>query len=85
MFDKLKQLQKLKDIQQILKQERIEVEKDGTKIVINGGLEIELIQLNPLLDKEKQEKILKDCFNEALKKINVSIAQKVSKMSGFGL
>ncbi|OGS44866.1 MAG: hypothetical protein A2539_03825 [Elusimicrobia bacterium RIFOXYD2_FULL_34_15] len=85
MFDKLKQLKQLKDLQSMLSQERVEVEKDGVKVVINGKLEVESVQVNPALDKEKQEKILKDCFNDAIKRINFSIAQKMAKIPGMGL
>jgi len=81
MFEKLKQLKQLQELQKVLAQERAEVEKEGTKIVITGKLEIETVQLNPVLDKETQEKVLKECFNEAVKKINLSIAKK---MTGFG-
>lgn len=83
MFDKLKQLGKLKELQNILGQEKAEVEKDGVKIVLTGKLEVENVLLNPSLDKEKQEKVLKECFNEAIKKINLQIAQKISLGNKF--
>ncbi|HAM39617.1 MAG TPA: hypothetical protein DCP53_09540 [Elusimicrobia bacterium] len=85
MFDKLKQLKQLKDLQNVIAQEKAEAGKDGVRIVINGKLEVESVQLNPALDKEKQENILRDCFNDAIKKINYSIAQKMAKMPGMGL
>lgn len=84
MFDKLKQMKHLKDLQSAIGQERVEVEREGVKIVITGKLEIESVQINPALDKEKQEKILKDCFNEAVKKINLCVVQKMSKFPGIG-
>ena len=85
MFDKLKQLKMMKNLQNALSNEKVEVERNGVKIVITGRLEIENVQINPALDKENQEKILKECFNEAIKKINLCIAQKMSKMSGLDL
>lgn len=85
MFDQLKQLKQLKELQDSLSKERIEVEKTGVKIVINGKLEIESVQLNPELEQEKQEKVLKDCLNEAVKKVQFAIAQKLPKMPGFGM
>ena len=84
MFDKLKQLKQLKDLHDTLSKEKAELEKDGVKVVINGKMEIESIQLNPALEKEKQEKILKDLINEAVKKIQMSMAQKMSGMKGLG-
>ena len=42
MFDKLKKLNELKKIQSELGQEKMEVEKNGIKVTINGKMEIEL-------------------------------------------
>ncbi|MBU0476625.1 YbaB/EbfC family nucleoid-associated protein [Patescibacteria group bacterium] len=77
MFDQLKQLKKIKDMQSALEKERIEVEKDGVKLVINGKLEVEGIILNPELSKDEQERAIKDCFNEAIKKIQMIMAKKM--------
>ncbi|MBN1384522.1 MAG: YbaB/EbfC family nucleoid-associated protein [Elusimicrobia bacterium] len=85
MFDKLKQIKQLKELQGIIGKEKVETERDGVKIIINGRLQVEDVKLNPSLDQKAQEKILKDCFNEAVKKINIQIAQKMSKMPGLGL
>jgi len=84
MFDKLKQLKELKELRDSLSQEREEVEKQGIKVIINGKIEIEDIQLNPDLDKEEQEAILKECINEAIKKIQMVLTSKMSQMPGFG-
>ena len=46
MFDKLKQLAQLKKLKDILEKERREVEREGIRVVINGKMEIEEIQLN---------------------------------------
>lgn len=78
MFDKLKQMQQLKEMQESIKKERIEVEKSGNKIVINGRFEVEEISLNPQMKREFQEKALKQCFNEAVKKVQMIVAQKFS-------
>lgn len=80
MFDKLKQMKQLKEIKDSLAQEKIETEKEGTKVVLNGNLEVEEIVLNPEMDKEKQEQILKDCFNEGVKKVQFAMAQKFQGM-----
>ena len=78
MFDKLKQLAQLKEMESKMKEERIVVENSGVKIVINGKLAIEEIALNPQLGLEEQQRIVKDCFNEAVRKIQMSMAQKFS-------
>ena len=85
MFDKLKQLQQLKELRDSVAQEKEEVERKGIKVIINGKMEIEEIHLNPDLSKEEQEEVLKECINEAMKKIQMLLASKMSQMSGFGV
>ena len=85
MFDKLKQIKKLKELQDSLSQEKAEVEREGIKVVVNGKMEVELIQINSELEKTQQEEILRDCINEAMKKMQMAAAQKMSQMQGFGL
>ena len=85
MFDKLKQIKQLKELRDSLAQEKEEVEKKGIKVIINGKLEIEDIQLNPDLTQEEQEMILKECINEAIKKIQTVLTSKMYQMSGFGV
>lgn len=80
MFDKLKQLKDLKKIQGELEHEETEVEKNGVKVVINGKMQIKEIILNPDLTKEEQERTVKDCANEAMKKMQMFAAQKMFKM-----
>ena len=85
MFDKLKQLQQLKELRDAVSQEKEEVERKGIKIIINGKMEIEEIHLNPDLSKEEQEEVLKECINESVKKIQMVLAKKMSQMPGFGI
>jgi len=80
MFEKLKQFKELKRIQEKIKKERIEVEKQGTKVVVGGNLEIIEVKLNPDLDKETQEKVLKECFNEAISQIQQKTVGEIFKM-----
>lgn len=80
MFDKLKQLKDLKKIQGELEHEEAEFEKNGVKVVINGKMQIKEINLNEELNKEEQEKTVKDCINEAMKKMQTIAAQKMFKM-----
>ena len=77
MFDQLKQLQQLKKLKDVLEKERREVERDGVRVVVNGKMEIEEIQLNPQMDIEKQEKLVKDCLNEAMQQIQREAATKM--------
>ncbi|MEA3295931.1 MAG: YbaB/EbfC family nucleoid-associated protein [Patescibacteria group bacterium] len=83
MFDKLKQMQKLNELKKILEQEKIEVEEQGVKIIVNGKMEVESIQLNSDLSIEQQEQAVKQCFNQAMKKIQMTAVQKMSGITGF--
>jgi DNA-binding protein YbaB len=78
MFNKLKQLKELKDLQDSLSKEKAEVEKNGIKVVVNGKMEIEQIKLNPELAIDEQEKKLQECINDAMKKVQMAAAQKMS-------
>ena len=80
MLDKLKQLKEFKDLQDKLSREKVEIEKRGTKLIMNGKLEVEEIILNSALSKEEQEKIIKECFNDGIKKIQMLAAQKMFQM-----
>jgi len=77
MFDNLKQLGKLKELKDILEKERKEVEKEGTRVIVNGKMEVEEITLNPQLEAGKQEEVLKNCINEALNQIRQEAAKKM--------
>lgn len=75
MFEKLKELNKLRQMQNAIQQERSEAVVDGTRVVINGAFEVVEISLNPDLSKEAQEKALKSCFAQAHKSIQSIIAK----------
>jgi len=85
MFDQLKQIKKLQEIQSALKNEKIAHDKNGVQVIINGKLEVESVILNPNLSVEEQAKTVKDCLNEAMKKVQGVVAQKMQGMGGFGL
>ena len=83
MFDKFKDLKKMKDLQSSLAGQKEEVEKEGVRIVVNGKMEIEEVFLNPGLSKERQEKLVKECFNEAVKKIQMIAVKQMAGMGGL--
>lgn len=78
MFDKLKQISQLKKMQEKMKEERVEVNENGIKVVINGNFEVEEIVLNQELNLEEQTIILKKLFNQAVKEVQVKLAQSFS-------
>jgi DNA-binding protein YbaB len=84
MFDKLKQLKRLKDFEDSLSKERLEKEIDGTKVVINGKTEIISISLNSELSKEKQEEVLKECINNVSRDAKMIMAKKAQEITGMG-
>ncbi len=83
MFDKLKDLKKLKDLESSLGKEIMEKEKDGIKVVINGRSEIVSISLNPELGKERQEQVLKDLINDVSKDAKMLMARKAVEITGM--
>jgi len=92
MFNKLKQLKDLRDqaktMQNALSGESATEEKNGVKITINGNLEILEVKITSDLSREALEKAVMNCTNDAIKKIQKSIARKMQEMGGlsnFGL
>ncbi len=89
MFNKLKQFKDLRDqakqIKDTLGQEHVTLERSGITLTLNGNLEAELVKLNPELDAEKQAEIIKDLFNEAVKKVQRLMAEKMRGMEGLDI
>ena len=84
MFDKLKKIKELNELRGKLKEEKVEIKEKGARVVINGNLEIEIIELDNDLEKEEQEKVLRDCLNKAIKEIQLRIAKTIP-LSSLGL
>ena len=80
MFDKIKQLAKMKTLQKSIENEEFVSEKEGVKVIIDGSFMVKSISLNSDIDKDKQENILKECLNDAFKKARVVVAQKFSQI-----
>lgn len=88
MFEKLKQIKDLraqaKTMQNALSGEAASVEKNGVKVTINGNLEITELTIA----EGAGAATVKDATNEAIKKVQKIIAQKMQDMGGlknFGL
>lgn len=81
MFNKLKHIQDLrhqaKNLKSIMSDEVISVEKNETKLIVDGNFQIKELKLNPELSAKAQEEILISLFNEAIKKIQRQIAMKM--------
>lgn len=87
MFNKLKQFKDLrsqaKQMQNVLAQEVNTIEKNGVSITINGNLEITGVSIRENLSGNNLEKALKEAFNEAIKKTQRIMAQKMQEMGGL--
>jgi DNA-binding protein YbaB len=83
MFDQIKKMNELRNMQNALKQEKAEVEKNGVKVVMNGNMELVEVKLNSMLDISEQEMLLKQCFSEAKDQIQ-KVAMKKMMESGIG-
>ena len=92
MFNKLKQLKDLRDqaksMQSMLSKESVTIDKSALTLVMDGNLEITSLIIKENIDKDKLAKEVKETVNEAIKKIQKIMAQKMQEMGGlsnFGL
>jgi len=87
MFNKLKQIKDLrsqaKTMQNMLADENVTAEKHGITITMNGNMEVTNVSLPKDTDLEKLEKSLISCINDAVKKTQKIMAQKMQEMGGF--
>ncbi|MFH0892252.1 MAG: YbaB/EbfC family nucleoid-associated protein [Candidatus Falkowbacteria bacterium] len=87
MFNKLKHLKDLrstaKQMQNALANESVTINRGGVQVSMNGNMEITKIIINEDLAKESLEGVLADCVNEAIKKTQRVMAQKMQEMGGF--
>ncbi len=91
MFGQIKDMYKLKqqasELQSMLANETVEAENKGVKITMNGNQEVLGVVLNPQLSQEEQEKYLRETFNDAVKKVQRLMAEKMmsGQIKGFGM
>lgn len=87
MFNKLKQLKDLrsqaKTMQSALSDEKIDIEKNGIKMSMNGNMEVTELTISADLKQEEIAKICKELFNDSIKKIQRIMAKKMQEMGGF--
>lgn len=87
MFNKLKQFkdlrQQAKTMQGVLGQEKVEVEKNGIKLSLNGNMEVLDFSITEELSRDEIAKTTKDLINEAIKKTQKIMAKKMQEMGGF--
>jgi len=87
MFNKLKQFKDLrntaKQMQNMMAQENVTIEKGGLKITMNGNMEITEVKITSEISNNSLENLIKDNTNEAMKKMQKVMAQKMQEMGGL--
>ncbi|MDO8260682.1 MAG: YbaB/EbfC family nucleoid-associated protein [Candidatus Magasanikbacteria bacterium] len=87
MFNKLKQFKDLrntaKQMQNMMAAESVTVDKSGVKITMNGNMEITEIKIAGDISTNSLEGIIKSNVNDALKKTQKLMAEKMQEMGGF--
>ena len=88
MFDKIKDLNKLKKAQSEIKKQLegifVSVEKRGYKVVIRGDKKIEKLEIDGEDDKELRE-LLNDAFKDVDKKVEKQMRGQLSDLGIPGL
>lgn len=79
MFDKLKQMKQLKDLKSSMEKEQATVENQGVKVVVNGSMKVKQVELNSDLSLEEQQDLVKKSINQAFKKVQQKVAQKMQQ------
>lgn len=93
MFAKLKQFKdmrsKAKNLQNLLADEKVEASAAWGKIkmTMNGNQQVETVVIDPelLTNKEKLESAVKEVTNEAIKKTQRVMAEKMRKEGGLNV
>lgn len=70
-------------MQSALADEKITIEKKGIKIEMNGNMAITSISIPEDMPKAKIEEAIKEGVNDAIKKTQRIMAQKMQEMGGF--
>jgi len=82
MFDKLKQIKQLREVQKAAEDAVFEGENNGVRIVLNGTLMIQEVHLNEQLSREEQEQAIAQAVNNGMQKAQMEMAQKMQGMLG---
>lgn len=87
MFNKLKQFKDLRDqakkMQGALSTEIVKADKNGVSITLNGNMEIIKVEIENDLNKDSLAEAIKSAGNDAIKKAQRIMAEKVKTMGGF--
>ncbi|MEA3449413.1 MAG: YbaB/EbfC family nucleoid-associated protein [Patescibacteria group bacterium] len=88
MFNKLKQVKDLraqaKTMQNSLAGESVTIEKKGIKITMDGNMAITNLEIDPNMSNDAIASNMKTALNEAIKKTQKLMAEKMQSMGGLG-
>ena len=73
MFDKIKEMNKLRQLQNAIKKQKITLKNEGIEVIMRGDFEVVSITLNPELETEKQEEILMGLLKQAREKMQARL------------
>lgn len=95
MFNKIKQMKEMRDqaqeVKKSLAEETVNADALGGKIniVMDGNMEVLSLEINPeVLTADKKEELengLRELFNDAVKKAQRAMAQKIQSMGGLNM
>ena len=60
MFEKLKELNNIRELQNKIKQQKVTVEKNGVIITLNGAFDLLELKLNPDMAADRLEHLVKE-------------------------
>lgn len=78
MFERIKEMSKLQELQKQIKQKVVEITENGVVVQMNGGFEVLSITLNPDLDIPTQERAVTKAINMARGKIQKELVQSMA-------
>ncbi|PJA07565.1 hypothetical protein COX69_04385 [Candidatus Falkowbacteria bacterium CG_4_10_14_0_2_um_filter_48_10] len=87
MFSKLKHFKELRDqaknIRQVLGKESVKTENKGVTLTMDGNMEVSEVVIDPELNPEQIAQAVKNCVNEAIKKTQRIMAEKIQSLGGL--
>jgi DNA-binding protein YbaB len=83
MFEKFKQLNELRKLQQLIRDQKVEHEKNGVRVVMRGDFEIIELTINPSLASDTQAHAIKNTINEARVRMQALLSKNLGGMAGL--
>lgn len=87
MFQKLKAFRNLrsaaKSLQQELSNEKIDLERNGIRIALDGNLDVQSLTLPPAMSHEELQRRLPEVLNQAIDKAQRAAAEKIRARGGL--